>query len=51
LLAIINQLDRSTYVERDRSLGVSVSPGTVAGNLNSSRQTGDFASVREQSGI
>ncbi|PZO72071.1 MAG: hypothetical protein DI640_13520 [Sphingomonas taxi] len=50
-LAIVSEQDRATYAERQRNLGLSVSPGTVAGNLNSSRQTGDFASVREQSGI
>ncbi|MEG3085695.1 hemagglutinin repeat-containing protein [Sphingomonas sp. PB2P12] len=50
-LAIVSEQDRATYAERQRSLGLSVSPGTVAGNLNSGRQTGDFASVREQSGI
>ncbi|RXD06578.1 hypothetical protein EQZ23_00060 [Sphingomonas sp. UV9] len=50
-LAIINEPDRSTYVERYRSLGLSISPGSIAGNLDFSRQTGNFASVREQSGI
>ncbi len=50
-LAIVSEQDRATYAERQRSLGLSVSPGTVAGNLTSGRQTGDFASVREQSGI
>ncbi len=50
-LAIVSEQDRATYAERQRSLGLSVSPGTVAGNLTSNRQTGDFASVREQSGI
>ncbi len=50
-LAIVSEQDRATYAERQRSLGLSVSPGTVAGNLNAGRQTGDFASVREQSGI
>lgn len=49
-LAIVSEQDRATYAERQRSLGLSVSPGTVAGNLTSGRQTGDFASVREQSG-
>jgi filamentous hemagglutinin len=50
-LAIVSEQDRATYAERQRNLGLSVSPGTVAGNLNSGRQAGDFASVREQSGI
>lgn len=53
-LAIVSEQDRATYAERQRSLGLSVGTangGSVAGNLNSSRQTGDFASVREQSGI
>jgi len=50
-LAIVSEQDRATYAERQRSLGLSVSPGSVAGNLNAGRQSGDFASVREQSGI
>ena len=53
-LAIVSEQDRASYAERQRNIGLSVSAangGTVAGNLTNSRQTGEFASVREQSGL
>lgn len=55
-LAITSRQDTATYAERNKSTGVSVSitpTGQVSGSLNlgSGRQTGDFASVREQAGI
>ncbi|KTR83722.1 hypothetical protein NS277_07020 [Novosphingobium barchaimii] len=53
-LAIISEQDRAAYVERQRNLGLSVSiagGGSIGGNLNNSRQNGEYASVREQSGI
>ena len=56
-LAIVSEQDRATYAERQRNLGLSVSADIsgagrkLGGNLTNSRQTGDFGSVREQSGI
>jgi len=53
-LAIVSDQDRASYTERQRNLGLSVGTaggGSIAGNLSNARQTGDYASVREQSGI
>lgn len=53
-LAIESEQDTSTYQSKQTSVGVSVSVtdgANIAGNLSREKQSGDFASVNEQSGI
>lgn len=53
-LAIRSEQDSATYASGQRDIGLSVSAangGSVGANFTNAKQSGDYASVREQSGI
>ena len=53
-LSIESEQDKSTYNSKQTNIGLSVSMangGSISGNFGRDKQSGDFASVQEQSGI